>query len=258
MSIQGTNTVLAGKVTLVTGGGSGIGRAAALALARAGSAVVVADINGDSATETATLIRVTGGQADVVQADVTLAEQVEAMVAATVERFGQLDCAVNNAGISGGLTSLLDCDEATFDRVMAVNVKGVWLCMQAQLRVMLQQGGGAIVNMASVAGLIGTPTLPAYGASKHAVVGLTRTAALSYATQGIRVNAVCPAFIDTPMVDAFIEQEPGMADAVQQSAPIGRIGRPEEVAAAVVWLCSDAASFVTGAAMPIDGGLTAR
>ena len=258
VNIQGSAASLAGRVALVTGGGSGIGRATALAFAQAGAAVIVADIDRDGALDTVALIRNDSGQADFVAVDVSIAGQVEAMVAATVERFGRLDCAFNNAGISGGWVSLLDCDEATFERVMAVNVKGVWLCMQAQIRVMLAQGGGAIVNMASIAGLIGTPMLPAYGASKHAVVGLTKSAALGYATQAIRVNAVCPGFIDTPMVDRFIEQMPEMTDGVQQAAPAGRIGQPEEVAAAVVWLCSDAASFVTGAAVPIDGGLTAR
>lgn len=258
MSNPVTGTSLAGKVALVTGGGSGIGRATSLAFADAGAAVMIADINPNGGRETVATIRDRGRNAELVEMDVSIADQVEAMVVATVERFGRLDCAFNNAGISGGQVTLLDCDEETFDRVMSVNVKGVWLCMRAQIPVMLAQGGGTIVNMASVAGLIGTPTLPAYGASKHAVVGLTRTGALAYATQGIRVNAVCPAFIDTPMVDAFVAQRPEMAEAVQQAAPVGRIGQPEEVAATVVWLCSDAASFVTGVAMPIDGGMTAR
>lgn len=245
-------------VALVTGGGSGIGRATAFAFADTGSNVMVADINADNGIETVATIRDRGGEAEFVRTDVTIASQVSDMVSATIERFGRLDSAFNNAGISGGHMTLLDCDEPTFDRVMAVNVKGVLFCMQAQLRVMLAQGSGAIVNMASVAGLIGTPTLPAYGASKHAVVGLTKTAALAHATQGIRVNAVCPSYIDTPMVDAFVKRVPELAQVVQQASPIGRIGQPEEVAAAVVWLCSDAASFVNGVAFAIDGGLTAR
>lgn len=258
MNIQGLATPLAGRIALVTGGGSGIGQATAIAFAEAGAAVVVADIDRYGGLDTVARIRDRQGEAAFVECDVTQAAQVEAMVDRTLSEFGRLDCAFNNAGISGGWVSLLECDEATFDQVMSVNVKGVWHCLRAQVRAMLRGGGGAIVNMASVAGLIGTPMLPAYGASKHAVVGLTKSAALGYATQGIRVNAVCPGFIDTPMVDAFIEQVPEMVDAVQQAAPAGRIGRPEEVAATVVWLCSDAASFVTGAAIPIDGGLTAR
>ncbi len=258
MSDPATPSLLIGKTALVTGGSSGIGRAAALAFAHAGAAVMVADIDVDGGTETIALIRRQGGSADFIETDVTNAVEVDAMVAATVDRFGRLDCAFNNAGISGGWVSLLDCDDATFDRVMAVNVKGVWHCLRAQLHVMLDQGNGAIVNMASVAGLIGTPMLPAYGASKHAVVGLTKSAALGYADRGIRVNAVCPGFINTPMVDGFIEQVLALADRVQQSAPVGRIGQPDEVAATVVWLCSDAASFINGAAVPIDGGLTAR
>lgn len=245
-------------VAIVTGGGSGIGRATAVAFAATDVAVVVADIHRDGGLETVATIRDAGGVAEFVQTDVTGSSDVNAMVDATLERFGRLDYAFNNAGIGGGLMSLLDCDEATFDRVLAVNAKGVLFCMQAQLRVMLAQGHGSIVNMASVAGLIGTPTLPAYGASKHAVVGMTKTAALTYAQQGIRVNAVCPGYIDTPLVDAFVEMAPEMAQAVQQASATGRIGKPDEVAATVVWLCSEAASFVNGVALAIDGGLTAR
>jgi NAD(P)-dependent dehydrogenase (short-subunit alcohol dehydrogenase family) len=256
MSMSTPGTTLLGKVALVTGGGSGIGRAASLAFAEAGAAVMVVDIDSDGGAETVAQIRHRGARADFIEADVAIDKQVEAMVAATVERFGRLDCAFNNAGIGGRWATLLDYDEQTFDRVIAVNVKGVWLCMRAEIRAMLPRGG-AIVNMASVAGLVGTPHIPAYGASKHAVVGLTKSAALTYVKQSIRVNAVCPAFINTPLVDNLIEMEPSLVDTVQTAQPIGRIGRPEEVAAAVIWLCSDAASFMTGLALPIDGGVMA-
>jgi NAD(P)-dependent dehydrogenase (short-subunit alcohol dehydrogenase family) len=253
MSNPGSGILLAGKIALVTGGGSGIGRATSLAFADAGASVMVADINRDGGTESVAMIRDRGGNAEFIETDVSVTDQVDTMVAATVERFGRLDCAFNNAGIGGRWATLLDYDEQTFDQVIAVNLKGVWLCLKAEIRAMLAQGGGVIVNTASVAGLVGTPRIPAYGASKHAVVSLTKSAALSYAKQGIRVNAVCPAFIDTPMVDSLVEMEPDLADVVH-AQPIGRIGQPEEVAATVIWLCSDAASFVTGVALPVDGG----
>jgi NAD(P)-dependent dehydrogenase (short-subunit alcohol dehydrogenase family) len=249
-------TPLAGRVALVTGGGSGIGRATALAFAAAGAAVMAADIDPVGGEETVQLVQEQGGTANFVRADVTVSADVAAMVAATVARFGRLDCAFNNAGIAGVIASLADYPEEVFDRVLAVNLKGVWLCMRHEIPVMLEQGGGAIVNMASVSGLKGSADVSAYVASKHGVVGLTKSAALGYAARNIRVNAVCPCIIDTPLVagvfDATFTRE--RANAAQ---PIGRMGRAEEVAPAVVWLCSDAAALVTGAAMPVDGAYLA-
>ena len=248
-----------GKVALITGGGSGIGRASALALAAQGAKVVVADVNVEGGDETVHRIKDGGGEAFFVQADVSAGAQVAAMVQKTVDTFGRLDCAVNNAGISGGgmMARVADIEEEIFDRTIAVNLKGVWLCMKYELPVMVQQGGGVIVNMASVAGLIGSPKGAAYSASKHGVIGLTRTAALDYAKYKIRVNAVCPAYTDTPMVSDVIESNPAMGKITAQANPMKRLGRPEEIAEGVLWLCSDAASFVTGHALAMDGGLTA-
>lgn len=247
---------LAGRVALVTGGGSGIGRATALAFAASGAVVMVADINVTGAEETMLLIHDQDGQAAVVRADVSSSDDVAAMVAATIERFGRLDCAFNNAGIEGSTAFIADYPDEVFDRVIAINLRGVWLCMKHEIAVMLDQGGGAIVNTASIAGLGGFPDVPAYCASKHGVVGLTRSAALSYATQHIRVNAVCPGYIDTPMIERFISPE-WTREMAQAANPIGRMGRVDEVAATVVWLCTDAASLITGIAMPVDGGYTA-
>ena len=246
-----------GKTALVTGGGGGIGRASALAFARAGAKVAVVDISEAAGNETATLIKAAGGEALFIRADVTKAAEVEAMVAATVQAFGRLDCAFNNAGIEEEHMRLAECSEETFDRIMAVNVKGVWLCMKYQLAQMMQQGSGSIVNTASVAGLVGAPKMSAYSGSKHAVLGLTKSAALEYGRRNIRVNAVCPGVIRTAMYDRAVLADAKVAPAVAQLHPIGRIGEAEEVAAVVLWLCSDAASFVTGHAHTVDGGMTA-
>jgi NAD(P)-dependent dehydrogenase (short-subunit alcohol dehydrogenase family) len=251
-----SDSSFAGKCVLVTGAASGIGRATALAFGRAEAAVVVADVAVDAGEATAAAIVAAGGTAKFVRCDVTHAADVEAAVATAVARYGRLDCAFNNAGIEEEHKRLADSDEAMFDRMMAVNVKGVWLCMKHELRQMKAQGGGAIVNTASVAGLVGAPMHAIYAGTKHAVVGLTRSAAAEYGKSGIRVNAVCPAVIRTPMLERAVERDPRREDALVKIHPIGRIGEVDEVAAAVLWLCSDAASFVTGHALAVDGGMT--
>ncbi len=244
------------KVVLITGGGGGIGRASALAFARAGAKVAVTDRDVAAGEETTAQVKALGAEALFIAADVMQAAQVQAMVAQVVTHFGRLDCAFNNAGIEEEHMRLADCEEATFDRIMGVNVKGVWLCMKYQIAQMLAQGGGAIVNTASVAGLVGAPKMSAYSASKHAVIGLTKSAAVEYGRKGIRVNAVCPGVIRTVMLERAVQADPKVATTVAGAHPIGRIGEPDEVAAAVLWLSSDASSFVTGLAHTVDGGLT--
>jgi NAD(P)-dependent dehydrogenase (short-subunit alcohol dehydrogenase family) len=250
---------LTGKVALVTGGASGIGRATALTFAREGAKLIIADMNEDGGHQTVHMIRENGGDAIFVQVDVSQATAVEAMISKTVETYGRLDCAHNNAGIASGEQGAFTAEypEERWHQVIAINLTGVWLCMKYEIAQMLQQGGGAIVNTASVAGLLGLPYASAYVASKHGVVGLTKTAALEYAKQGIRVNCVCPGYIETPMTAAEME-DPARLALMMASEPVGRIGKPEEVAEAVVWLCSDAASFVTGHAMTVDGGYVAQ
>ena len=246
-----------GKVALVTGAGGGIGRATALAFAREGARVVASDIEGAGGEETARLVEEAGGGAVHVACDVTRPTEVEGLVGAAVDAFGRLDCAHNNAGVEGAYGRTADCDEENFDRTCAVNLKGVYLCLKAEIAHMLGAGGGAIVNTASVAGVEGAKNLPAYVASKHGVVGLTRTAALEYATRGIRVNAVCPGPIRTRMLEALLEENPRMEPAMIAAVPMRRLGKPEEIAEAVVWLCSDRASYVTGQGIVVDGGFTA-
>lgn len=254
---------LDGKVALVTGGASGIGRATALTFAREGAKLIIADLNEDGGQQTVHLITENGGEAIFVQTDVTQATAVEALISKAAETYGRLDCAHNNAGISGlgiaGTQRALTAEypDARWYQVIAANLTSVWLCMKYELQQMLTQGGGTIVNTASVAGLVGMPGNCAYGASKHGVVGLTKTAALEYAQHGIRVNCVCPGWIQTPMTAAGM-QDPERRARIIASAPIGRVGNPEEVAEAVVWLCSDAASFVTGHTMTVDGGYMAH
>ena len=247
-----------GKVALVTGAGSGIGRATALVFAREGAKVVVSDIVVEGGQETVQQIEAAGGEAIFVKADVSQAADVETLITQTVETYGRLDCAFNNAGIEGGMKLTIDCTKEEFDRTITVNLTGVWLCMKYEIQQMLSQGSGAIVNTASAAGLVGFPSLPDYVASKHGVVGLTKTAALEYAKSGIRVNAVCPGVIQTPMVERGAQLSPGFDELALSMEPVGRFGQPAEVGEAVVWLCSDAASFVTGHPMAVDGGLVAQ
>jgi NAD(P)-dependent dehydrogenase (short-subunit alcohol dehydrogenase family) len=248
------------RVALVTGGGLGIGRESALALARAGAKVVIVDIDEQAGEETASLARASGAESIFIKADVAHAADVEAMIEETVETFGRLDCAINNAGIQGPVyVPTADYDEEDWDRVIEVNLKGVWLCLKFEIKQMLQQNGGTIVNMSSAAGIVGgSVTGPAYVASKHGVVGLTRAAALEYASYGIRVNAVCPGMITTRMSQALLTGEPGVEEALIAQHPIARAGMPEEVAEAVIWLCSKASSFVTGHALAVDGGYVAQ
>jgi NAD(P)-dependent dehydrogenase (short-subunit alcohol dehydrogenase family) len=248
-----------GKVALVTGGGSGIGRATALAFAREGAQVVIGNRNVDRGEETVSMIRKTGGTASFQRTDVLVAAEIEALVDHAVKAYGRLDLAFNNAGIEGEVKpTLVDHTEANFDAVMGINVKGVWLSMKYEIPQMLKTGGGAIVNCSSVAGVIGFPGIGIYSASKHAVIGLTKAAALEYSAQGIRINAVNPAVIDTEMVDRLADGMNVKKDDLTTFHPIGRLGRVEEVAEAVLWLCSDKASFVTGHSMMVDGGFTAR
>jgi NAD(P)-dependent dehydrogenase (short-subunit alcohol dehydrogenase family) len=250
-----------GKIALVTGGGNGIGRAAAVAFARHGAKVVVVDRDGPGAEATAGIVRQNGGDAIAVTADVTRSEDVKAYVRAAIERFGRIDCFFNNAGIEGKIAHTADYDEAVFDAVIGVNVKGVFLGLRHVLPEMIRQGSGAVVNTASVAGLVGTPGMPAYVASKHAVIGLTKTTAGEVARQGIRVNAVCPGPVDTRMIHAIEEQiAPGNAASVearyQAAIPSGRYTTVEEIANMVLFLCSDLASNTTGGQFVVDGGRT--
>jgi NAD(P)-dependent dehydrogenase (short-subunit alcohol dehydrogenase family) len=245
------------KVALVTGGSFGIGKAAALAFAERGARVVVADWIEDKTDNTVELIKKAGGSAIYVNCDVSKAADVRAAVETAVSTFGRLDYAFNNAGIEGVGGKTQECTEENWDKTISINLKGVWLCMKYELMQMQKQGKGAIVNNASVAGLVGFPGLPAYVASKHGIVGLTRTAALENAKLGIRVNAVCPGVIHTAMIDRITGKDKLVEKQYESMEPIGRMGRPDEVAEAVVWLCSDAASFITGESLAVDGGWVA-
>lgn len=248
---------LAGKVAIVTGGSSGIGRATAIALAQAGARIAVASRRIAECTETVRLVEESGGEARVFQTDVTQPDQIEALIRNTVAVWGRLDIAFNNAGVNPELMRTHECTEEGWSQTITINLTAVWLAMKYEIRQMLRGKGGVIINNASTAGLVGMRGSPAYSAAKGGVVQLTRTAALEYARAGIRINAVCPGFIRTPMLDSHIASSRDLEELLPQMQPMGRIGTPEEVAGAVLWLCSDSASFVTGHPLVIDGGLVA-
>jgi len=251
--------LLEGKAALVTGGGSGIGRATSIVMAREGAFITVADLSGPAADETVELIRAAGGEAQAVVADVTKPDEVTAMVAAVVTTYGRLDCAYNNAGVAAvhvgaGGQRVGDISQQAWDRMLAVNLTGVWLCMKHELAAMEGQGGGVIVNTSSIAGLVGLPGSNAYVAAKHGVIGLTRAAAIDHAATGVRVNAVCPGYIETPMVAEAMARR---GDQILATVPMRRLGIADDIAEAVVWLCSDRSGFVTGTTLTVDGGYTA-
>lgn len=247
------------KAVLVTGGGGGIGRATALAFARAGARLMIGDLDLAAAEETARQIVTMDGVAYALRCDVSRPADAEALVQATVERFGRLDCAINNAGIEASSEGTTRLPIDAWDRTIAINLSGVFYCMRAEITAMRTGGGGSIVNMSSALGLVGFPGAAAYVAAKHGVIGLTKTAALEYATRGIRVNAVCPGFVETPMLDRVgVTTSPEQRAAIEGLHAMNRLGRPEEIAGAVLYLCSAAATFVTGQALVVDGGYTAR
>ena len=247
-----------GKVALVTGGSTGIGKATALAFAAKGAGVVVASRREREGEQAAEEIARGGGEALFVRTDVTQPEQVQRMVDRTVQRFGRLDIACNNAGTEGAQTPTAELTEEQWDEAMAVNLKSVWLCMKYQIPRMLEHGSGSIVNVSSANGVIGTAMFSAYTAAKHGVVGLSKAAALDYVDRGIRINAICPGGVSTPLYDRLYGTEGEALERARDFHPLGREAQPEEIAGAIVWLCSDAASYVVGSAFGIDGGLTAR
>jgi len=254
--------LVTGKTALITGAAAGIGRATALTFAAEGASVVASDVDDAGGKETVAMIEKEGGKAIYVSADVSKPTDVKTLIAKAVAAYGRIDCAVNNAGIEGKITPFADQPEDNFDAIIGVNLKGTYLCLQAEIAAMLKSGGGAIVNLSSIAGLIGFPGLSPYVASKHGVIGLTKNAALEYAKAGIRVNAVCPGGIDTRMLDSLAEQATAgaqsSAEMMDPLHPMGRIGTPQEVADLIVWLCSPRAGFITGTAIPIDGGYVAQ
>jgi NAD(P)-dependent dehydrogenase (short-subunit alcohol dehydrogenase family) len=246
-----------GKVAIVTGGAYGIGRAAAIGFAQRGAKVAIADLDVTRGEETLRLIKEAGGDAIFIKADVSIEEDVKVLVDKTIQVFGKLDCAFNNAGIHKQFVSTVDFLMKDWEEMINVNLKSVWLCMKYEIPQMLKQGKGSIVNTSSVAGLVGAPSNPAYPASKHGVVGLTKSTALEFARKGIRVNCVCPGPTRTGMNEELTATNPEMVKAMDQKVPMGRIGEPEEVAAAAIFLCSDEASYITGHALPVDGGIVA-
>ncbi|MFM0213458.1 SDR family oxidoreductase [Paraburkholderia sediminicola] len=252
------NITFEGQVALVTGAGSGMGLATAKAFAEAGAAVALADFNEETVRDAAAGLVSAGHKAIAVRCDVADEAQVKEMVDLTMSAFGRLDAAYNNAGINSPVAETADASSEEYDHVMAINLRGVWNCMKYELLQMRKQGSGAIVNCSSLGGLVGIAGRGVYHASKHGVLGLTKSAGLEYAERGIRVNAICPGIIATPMVTGMIEREPEAMDALMKEQPIGRLGRPEEIASAVLWLCSPGASFVIGHALAVDGGYTVR
>lgn len=248
---------LENKIALVTGGASGIGRSSCQLFARERAKVVVVDVQVEMGEETVRLVKDAGGEAMFIKCDVSKSSDVEAMINQCVKAYGRLDCAVNNAAILGEMGKVHECTEENFNRIMAINLKGIWLCLKYEIPQMLKQGSGAIVNIASCAGNMATPDLPVYGASKAGVAMITRSAAMGLARDNIRINAINPGFIQTPMVDKQEQDYPDKVKEYKANQPMGRMGRPEEIAEAVVWLCSDAASLVMGHVMHVDGCLQA-
>ena len=245
------------QVSIVTGASSGIGRATAVAFGREGAKVVVSDVNEAGGHQTVQLIEAAGGTAFFIACDVADNEQVEYLIHTTVDVFGRIDNAINNAGVGGPLGKMTDVTWQDYQHVMNVNLGGVFLCMQHQIRQMLEQGGGKIVNVSSVAGLRGLPNSAVYSASKHAVVGLTKSAAVEYVRKNIRINAVCPVFTRSGMVDSLFEIDPTYEEKLKRNIPMGRYGQPEDISQAILWLCADENSFLTGHALPMDGGMMA-
>lgn len=237
-------------------------RASALAFAREGAQVVIGDVDNDGGDATVAMIAEAGGSAIYIHCDVADIDAVERLVAGGIDAFGRLDCAVNNAGIQGDIATAAECSKENWDRTLAVNLSGIWHCMKFEIPHLLESGAGSIVNVSSNFGLVGSYGMPAYSASKHGIIGLTKTAALDYAKSALRVNAVCPGPVQTPMVDKILNAQPELADkiieAIEQKEPVGRWGQADEIAESIIWLCSDAASFVTGAVLAVDGGFVAQ